>query len=393
MVNPEDNIELLDRFMNDRGWTKRECISCGNIYYVKQTNTSLVCSRGVCNKSSDMGFLKLSRRRQLVSPVEVWNEICRFIERQGFHLVSPLRIANDSGRTDLVIAGVQVLDSVIHQGADVYHDRVVIAQPSTRMKFLELVPNHEGVSTSFVNVCTEMVGQGFEAHLNTIDLWLSVLSNLGMNMKDFALMRRFKERNWGTGPFRALELFFLYGDLELGDAAYMQIPRTMYPQIEVSDIGFGLERIVWALNKLPSYFDALMPMSIIRTRQEHDTYRTLALLSLSGVSASNKGAGLQFRRLCGIIAQKYYDPLGLHLIGSYFDYWAQFVSPVVNKEESIGLVRAEVERLVILKAANILNLPPRKGELLEAYLHRLVYTASTSIAVVRDVLVALCKPK
>jgi len=393
MANLEDNIVALDRFMGDRGWTRRECVSCGNAYYSKPSNTGTACNRGACNISGVMSFSKLSHRRQLVSPVEVWNEIRRLTENQGFHLVDPLRIANDSGRTDLVIAGVQALDPVIHQGMDVPHERMVIAQPSVRMKFLELVPNHEGTSTSFVNVCTEMMGQGIEAHFDAIDLWLSVLSKLGMNMRDFVLMQRVKERNWGTGSFETLELFFLYGDLELGDAAHMHIPRMGQQSLEVSDIGFGLERIVWALNKLPSYFDALIPMSILRTKQEHDTYRTLALLALSGVTASNKGAGLQLRRLCGVIAQKHYDPLGLQLIGSYFDYWAQFVSPVVNKEESIALVRAEVERLIMLEVGNMLNIPPRKGELLEAYMHRLVYTAGVSITDVRSVLAVVCKPK
>lgn len=82
---------------------------------------------------------------------------------------------------------------------------------------------------------------------------------------------------------QALELFFCYGGLELGDATYLQAPQSNRATIPISDIRFGLEKIAWAINKTKSYFDTLMPWTIIGIREMFDACRTITLLALFGV--------------------------------------------------------------------------------------------------------------
>jgi hypothetical protein len=136
---------------------------------------------------------------------------------------------------------------------------------------------------------------------------------------------------------------------------------------------------VWAMNKNDSYFDTLIPLTSDGPKEMFDCCRTLALLALCGVQASNKGPGLQFRRLSKVLSEKYYRDEVQHILSCYFDYWAQFIQAVVSRDAALQLVRLEIERFVNLKVSVALKLPPPHVETTEAYLNRLVYTYGISI--------------
>ncbi|OIO30377.1 hypothetical protein AUJ77_03305 [Candidatus Nomurabacteria bacterium CG1_02_43_90] len=293
-------------------------------------------------------FVGLPKKKKTVSPVDAVAIMEKHFASLGFTIVPPRNIANSDGRTDLVIAGVQMFDDIIHQNKEAREEKMFVAQPSVRMQFQSQVQSQEGTSTSFVNVCTEKMGSGFDAHLEAVDHWCGVLSKLGLHMNDLVIVMRTSEKDWGTGPFVALELFFIYGGLELGDAAYLLIPQASRGPLPVSDIGFGLERIVWAMNKTKSYFDVITPWTFNGAKEMFDSCRTLALLAISGVKASNKGPGLQFRRFAKTLSEKYYGEDIFQIVLHYFDYWGRFTKPSVSKVEALYAVRLEVERFVNL---------------------------------------------
>jgi hypothetical protein len=258
------------------------------------------------------------------------------------------------------------------------------------MQFQPRIESQEGISTSFVNVCTEEMGIKFSEHLQSVDHWCTVLSKLGLHMNDFIVVMRTSLHDWGTGNFSASELFFSYGGLELGDAAYLLVPQVSRPAIPISDIGFGLERLAWAINKTDSYFDILMPWTAAGTREMFDSCRTMALLLLCGVQAANKGPGLQLRRFAKVLSEKYYGVDVYSLLAYYFDYWAQFIKPSINREFAVRLARLEIERFVNLKVCGMLSLPPPRVETTEAYLDRLVYTCNTNLYELRKA-IQTCK--
>jgi len=301
----------------------------------------------------------------------------------GFTDVAPLNIADSKGETDLVVAGVQIIDDVIHNNRPARTESLFIAQPCVRMQFQPHIKTNDGFSTSFVNVCTEKMNGNFEEHLLAIDSWLTVLSQLGMHMNDIVIVVDAADNNWGTGKFAMFQMFVVYGMLELGDAGYAVIPTKSNDLIPISDIGFGLERLVWAINKTDTYFDLLAPCATKASREKLDVCRTLALLAICGVRPLNKGPGLQFRRLAKILSDNYYSTSLFSILEYYLEYWSHFFESPIVLTASTRIIRLEIERFVNLSLATSLNLPPPRDELTEEYFQRLVYHHSNNICRLR----------
>lgn len=375
-----DLLQAVNEFMTKRGWQRRSCGACGKTFFSKPSSKmdTATCGWHKCDKGL-YTFRTFVKRKKLVTPAQVVREMTDHFGSAGFGLVAPLNIANFEGKTDLIIAGVQMFDGVIHRNQAIQEEKVFVAQPCVRMQFQRHVETQEGTSTSFVNVCTEKMNAKFDEHLQSVDSWCTILSRLGLHMNDFIVIMQTSTNDWGTGKFSNLELFFSYGGLELGDASYFLVPQTNGPHIPISDIGFGLERIVWAMNKTDSYFDTLAPWTSDGSKEMFDSCRTLALLALCGVQAGNKGPSLQFRRFSKVLSEKYYGAGVYPILGYYFDYWSQFIRPTISRDASIQLVRLEIERFINLKVSEALRLPPPREETTEDYFNRLVYTCNADI--------------
>lgn len=387
----EDTYKAVNEFMAERGWCGRSCSSCDRTFFFKPSTKMdvSVCGWHKCDKGG-YPFRTYTKRKKMLTPAQISQRMGEYFRSVGFDLVTPRNIANFEGQTDLVIAGVQMFDDIIHRNQKIRNDKVFVAQPCVRMQFQPHVESQEGTSTSFVNVCTERMGAEFSEHLQLVDYWCTILSKIGLHMNDFIVVMRTSVNDWGTGKFSAFELFFSYGGLELGDAAYLLIPQANRPAIPISDIGFGLERMAWAVNKTDSYFDTLMPWTSAGAREMFDSCRTIALLVLCGVQVANKGPGLQFRRFAKVLSEKYYGVDLYNILTYYFDYWAQFIKPSISRESAIQLARLEIERFVNLKVCERLRLPPPRDETTEAYFDRLVYTYNTNIYELRKA-IKTCK--
>ena len=385
-------LELVYASFIERGWRRQQCVRCGKTFFAKPTgrHVSGLCGHGGC-ASEPPRLLSMPRRKRLVTPQEVLGRMQAFFQATGYINVPSKNIAQSEGVTDLVVAGVQLLDPFIHKGVHLPHSAFFVAQPCVRTQFQEDVPKTEGISTAFVNTCTERINSSAKEHDNSIDQWCEMLSRLGLHMDDMTLVGRVSENNWGTGVFASAEIFFVYADLELGDAAYASVPTTSGENVVVSDIGFGLERVVWAMNKTPSYFDVLAPLVSLGPRELWDLCRTVALLSLCRVKPSNKGAGVQLRRFCKIIAERFYI-LGLQeTLQHFIAYWKYFLHPDVTDKTALLVIQQEIERFINLKVCAAFSGPPPRSETAEAYLTRLVYNHGISVQEARDA-TASCRP-
>jgi len=375
-----DILQVVNDFMIEKGWQGRSCGACSRTFFSKPSNKmdTSTCGWHECDNGT-YPFRTFVKRKKRVTPLEVSAKMAEYFGSIGFGLVAPLNVANFEGQTDLIIAGVQMFDGVIHRNQAIQEGKVFVAQPCVRMQFQQYVETQEGTSTSFVNVCTEKMNAKLDEHLQFVDNWCTVLSKLGLHMNDFVVIMQTSVKDWGTGEFSALELFFSYGGLELGDASYFLVPQASGAHTPISDIGFGLERIVWAMNKTGSYFDTLIPWTSNGSMEMFDSCRTLVLLVLCGVQAGNKGPSLQFRRFSKVLSEKYYGEDMYRILEHYFDYWSQFIKPSISRDATIQLVRLEIERFINLKVCEMLGLPPPREETTEAYLNRLVYTCNVDI--------------
>ena len=384
----DDWKDALSAFLAGKRWHKHQCEGCGAIFFSKQPNASL-CGWRKCG-DWDASRAMLPRRKKSVSPKQVQDTLSQQLAALGYKIAQPRNIANALGDTDFVVAGVQMFDEVIHEGVPVLTGKYFVGQPAVRMQFQERVAKREGFSTSFVNTCTEVLGITFEEHLQTLDHWFRALSKIGLHMHDTTLMVRVSDDDWGTGTFPALEIFFSYAGLEIGDATYALVPRTGQEPVSISDIGFGLERLVWAINRNASYFDLLLPWRYDGGRELADLCRTAMLLSSCGVTPANKGAGFQLRKLAKMLGSKYRATDWQSFLAYYFAYWAQFIAPSVSEGDAIRVVHVEADReLNGLIHKRLWILPPRV-ETTEEYADRLVYTSPIDIRTLRDT-IHLCR--
>ena len=123
------------------------------------------------------------------------------------------------------------------------------------------------------------------------------------------------------------------------------------------------------------------------SREMFDVLRTLALLALSGVRPSNRGAGLQFRRFAKIIADKYYLDSWETVCRYYFSYWKGFLPKAIPEEDGLASIYYEVGRFLGTRMSEELKLPPvRTRETIEEYAIRMVYNQGVNPDRIREFL-------
>ncbi len=370
-------LSALYECFRGKGWRLYTCTTCNNLIFSKNAKT-LCWRRKECGQEKK--FLSLPKQKAMVVPGQIKDVIEKAATKKGYNRVESIPLTANHGKTDLIIAGVQLYNDVIHGKAiqSCFPDRCVISQPCVRMQFADKVGKVDGISTAFVNTCTEHVGATVVEHAFAVDFWLDVLSCLGLHVCDVSLVYRTKKRNWGTGDFLSHDLFFMYGDLELGDASYAVVPTRCAGGsgvLQISDVGFGVERIGWAINKTDTYYDVLQPWDMQYTTEVNDLYRTLTLLAMTGVKPGPKGAGLQFRRLAKQLYLLTPNIFSFGLVSYYFRYWGSFTTCLCGLEVSSSVISREYDRLRNNGIASNNNWPaPKNDESTEEYLERMVYS-------------------
>ena len=89
-------------------------------------------------------------------------------------------------------------------------------------------------------------------------------------------------------------LYINYADLKLGDANYIRIYNNSQYE-NISDIVFGLERLVWGMNKVNSYFSNFSPLTNVVNRLNIniiDSIRTSILMAIFGIQDGKKKRSL-----------------------------------------------------------------------------------------------------
>jgi len=310
----------LNEFLSDRGWRKKEI---GNqLTYIKSEKYD-----------HSNNFLDKPKKRNLPPLDAIMEEMIRFFLRKGYVQKVEENIAiNDVKDTFLIGAGIQYFRRCFWGSEAIPEGRFFIPQPVIRIKYIDKV--NEGITTSFVNPTSAQIGASFSNHLHSLDDSFDFLSQIGLYMGDFNLavvpQERYclgKKGNWSKTDGFSLRLNYL--NLGIGDAGYIRIPTKNNGIVEISDIGLGLERILWGLYKTPSYFDLISPRIGKKDQKNSliDSVRTATLLAMSNINEARPDAFNQFRKFTKIASNEYGSFDMFKLVGNYFNFWSKFIHP------------------------------------------------------------------
>ena len=265
-----------------------------------------------------------------------------FFRIHNYNVIAPQSILQKNGTTFFTSAGVQILDEYIFNEKELISDKMFVAQPAIRTQFIDEVKN--GVSTSFINISTEKLNPTMGEHFSSIKDWLLLLNDLGINKKDLDIFNRKGEPNWGDKKFKNNILMVFYKGLELGDAIYAHdIPQINRGSISFSDIGFGLERLKWALSS-HEYFDYKYDNAI--NPKVLDYCKTLTLLSGSNLQPSNNSQGYRFRQFSKKLQQEFPGKIAItkRILMHYYNFWTKWTNLEKGAKESVELIEKENER-------------------------------------------------
>lgn len=142
---------------------------------------------------------------------------------------------------------------------------------------------------------------------------------------------RSSEQNWGFGKYNNVIIDFYYNDNQIGDAVYLyDFPLPNGVKVNLSDIGSSAERIGWILSQTNNYFDFIGPCDYSKVINHAilDNFRSLTLLTLSGIKSGNKNREYQYYRL----ASQVYFPIFLkidinNLVSFYYSQWKDIIIP------------------------------------------------------------------
>lgn len=293
--------------------------------------------------TNEIEFLNYSRRKKPIELNEFLSRFYKFFKGKGHLPVFAEDVINRRDKdTMFIVAGIQHFADYLHGNASLETGNHVIAQPSIRQKFRESVG--EGNVSSFVNIASSECDTNISRYITQIDNWMEFLSSLGLYLGDFRLELKDISRKkgfWSNAQGAVLKFF--YGGLELGDAGLLMFNNK--PKKFISDIGFGLERLLWSINKTPHFSDILgpFPISFSNNYRLIDGVRTSTLMAMSSLSNQDIDQFRQFRIYLDN-PDILHEPNLEEMINHYYQFWSKFVPNPKNIDETKNLLKGELNR-------------------------------------------------
>jgi alanyl-tRNA synthetase len=263
MLNEQLSLGSLEYLSNN--FEVRSCHSCGSRFWAREEQNT--CGDAPCAPYAFIGAPVL-RKRELNDLREFY---LSFFERRGHVRISPYPVIA-RWREDVLLVNASIYDfqPLVTSGKiPPPANPLAISQPCIRLKDIDTVGKSGRHLTNF-----EMM-----AHhaFNSPDLQIywknetvkycdTLLHELGADPAAVT----YKETPWAGGGNAGISLEVLAGGLELATLVFMDLERSKrgleikgeyYARMKNSivDTGYGLERMVWAGNGVPTIYDAIMP--------------------------------------------------------------------------------------------------------------------------------------
>lgn len=339
-------IETIDDRLISRDWTLDSCSSCQQVFYKKKRSQIDLCNSYNC--AGGYEFLQApGKRRQSVSLPDVTKRFHDIFTEHGFVTQPPVSIIDRKGNSVFIGNVGQIFDDYIFgKKTDIDHTPAVALQPVIRLQGKDNVGLIDGFTTSFVNMGSEQLGTGPVKHSDVIDIWMNFLSEIGFFMGDFSLKPKLEQTSWGKiDGVQTYTLKFNYRGLEIGVGNYTIIKREAGSLVSQSDLSFGLERVLWALNRNSHFYEKIGPFTNAVRGEDirMDAYRTTTLMVGSGVYPGIDEQGSKLRMLVERFGGLNID-FNPDLIRFYHNWWSQFTNLANNAGLVIDVLRSESNR-------------------------------------------------
>lgn len=230
----------------------------------------------------------------------------------------PLRWSRE---TDFTISAIQALDPYLKQCRLYTYRQGYLPQPVVRFTGQRDTSGHlaDGFLTAFVNVSCVLPIGGPVQHAQILDTWLTALSRLGLHARHVEI--RGAITPWQRREVRGVTLRIRHGGLEIGDIVLLW--NADRPSFMATDLGSGLERLRWAITRMPWSFVVHGSLADRADPAVLDIIRAATLIAGSGISPSDRGPGNALRRLARSIPA-HEAALGLSVaVRSAHAYWSR----------------------------------------------------------------------
>lgn len=355
-----DAVGAIAEFLQARGWTPSACERCGIRFFARPGRER--CGRQGCGglEGTRAG---LQRPR---SSAATWRRARSHFRRLGFTTFNRCDIANPPGRsTQFVGAGLQIFEDAIDAAARPPVGALFVPQPVVRLNYFDEVGRTAGVSTSFLNLCSEQINAGIDDHLHHLSAWLGCLRALGLPADRVTIVPA-RER-WRGGPYAGGAVTVEVSGVEVGDAIFVdEGPAGAESLLPIADFSFGLERLTWASGGEIPYRAVVGPLpesALPGSERTVDRLRTATLLCLAGVTPSSTRHGRALRRLVSdAVGERIAIDVG-PVVAHAHRHWTSFIPAVLSVEECQRIVRTEWQRArgIALSRALLDDASPTRG--------------------------------
>jgi alanyl-tRNA synthetase len=246
-------------------FTSKLCPSCGSQFWTRQEQNT--CGDAPCAPYTFIGAPVL-KKRKLNDMREFY---LSFFEHRGHVRISPYPVIA-RWREDVLLVNASIYDfqPLVTSGKiPPPANPLAISQPCVRLRDIDVVGKSGRHLTNFEMMAHHAFnypGSQIYWSNETIEYCDSLLQQLGANPETIS----YKERPWAGGGNAGISLEVLVGGLELATLVFMDLERSKtgivikgehYERMQNSivDTGYGLERMVWASNGMPTIYDAIMP--------------------------------------------------------------------------------------------------------------------------------------
>ncbi len=307
----------------------------------------------------------------------------------------PDKVVRSKGDTTFfTTAGVQRIETILREKGKLEKEKFIVAQPSIRSQFMDKVK--EGTSTSFVNFSIESIKPDSQEFTNLFKNFINLICTLGVNPNDLRFEIKEDSVKWGPKQFNNIGVTIYFNGIELGESVYIHdYPVSEEEKISIVDLGFGVERVMWATGQESPYFsefkDVYKDNEMIDTDEITavlDPIRTMVLIAGEGVHVSQHDHGYRLRQFSKRFIER---SRGINLkaedlVRSSLEHWEQWgYVPTLNEEEIINIIQSENERninsifLKTLKETEYIDLYVDINQSQEDFLKQMRFSVSQEI--------------